>query len=306
MKAVVYTQYGPPEVLKLAEVEKPVPKDNEVLVKIYATTAAAGDWRMRKAEPFAARLFNGLLKPRRVNILGFELAGDVEAVGKNVTRFKPGDPVYAFTGFGFGSYAEYRCVQEQGKATNGMLGLKPSNLTYEQAAAVPVGGLTALSFLRKGNLREGMQVLIYGASGSVGTYAVQIARAMGAQVAGVCSTSNIELVRSLGAGRVFDYTQEDFATSGETYDIIFDAVGKAQASQAKRALKAGGVYLSVTGSANLAESDLDTLRELIEAGKVTPVIDRVYPLEEIVAAHRYVEAGHKKGNVVISIGDGGG
>ena len=304
MRAVLYTKYGPPEVLQLKEVDKPAARDDEVLVKIYATTVTIGDTIMRSLnlpihgwQKFMGRLILGWCKPRR-HILGMELAGEIEAIGRKVVRFKPGDPVFASTfAVNFGGYAEYKCLPE-----NGVIAIKPANLTFEQAAAVPGGGMTALQCLKKGKILSGQKVLIYGASGAVGTYAVQLAnRHFGAEVTGVCSTANLELVRSLGASQVIDYTREDFTQGGATYDVVFDAVGKLSRAQGKGAIKPAGIYINVHVDSDGGDHlvNLLLLKELIEAGKLKPVIDRVYPLEQIVEAHRYVEQGHKKGNVAI-------
>jgi NADPH:quinone reductase-like Zn-dependent oxidoreductase len=322
MKAIICTRYGPPEVLQLQEVAKPVPRDHEVLVKVSATTVTAGESLVRRfAVPLSywllARLAIGLSKPRKA-ILGMVAAGEVEAVGNAVTRFQRGDQVFAYDITRFRTYAEYTCLPE-----NSAITFKPSNVTYEEAAAIPYGGITALHFLKQGKIEAGQHVLIYGASGSVGTFAVQLAKHFGARVTGVCSTTNVTLVKSLGADQVIDYTQEDWTRSGETYDLLFDAVGKTSFPGCLKALKKEGVYLQplaapalslhmlwagmtssktlIGGTATPKTEDLIFLKELVEAGKIKPVIDRCYPLEQIVAAHRYVDQGHKKGDVVITV-----
>lgn len=325
MKAIVYTQYGSPDVLHLTEVEEPAPQDNEVLIKVHAATVTAGDVNARGftfvPSGFGplARLMFGLRKPKKT-ILGIELAGEIEAVGKEVTLFKKGDQVYGVTGTRFGAYAEYVCLPE-----DGTLAIKPANLTYEEAAAIPFGAMAAVYFLRDvAKIQRGQKVLVNGASGGVGVYAVQLAKYYGAEVTGVCSTANVALVKSLGADKVIDYTQQDFTQNGETYDILFDmVVGKSSFSRCKGALKPNGLYLAgagglkafaqmawtaltggkkvIAGMAPDRKEDLVFLKQLLEAGKIRAVIDRRYPIEQTAAAHRYVDTGRKKGSVIITI-----
>jgi NADPH:quinone reductase-like Zn-dependent oxidoreductase len=322
MKAMVYERYGPPEVLRLADIEKPTPKDHEILIKTHATTVTSGDWRLRSLTVPAGfglitRLVFGITKPRQP-ILGSELAGVVESVGKDVGTFKVGDRVFAFSDVGLGCYTEYKCMPQDGAVVH-----MPPNLSYGEAAALGFGGTTALDFLRRGKVRRGESVLVLGASGGVGTAAVQLAKHFGADVSGVCGPANVGLVRSLGARRVIDYTQEDFAQNGETYDVILDTTGTAPFPRCKASLKEGGrllmvlaglpdmlriPWVSMTGSkrviagpANVRVEDLRFLAGLAEAGEFKPVIDRTYPFERIVEAHRYVDARRKKGNVVITL-----
>lgn len=312
MKAVICTKYGSPDVLQIQEVEKPIPKKNEVLIKIHATSVHIGDTKIRSFKPGMGFFMDLLIKPMmrimigfrgpRKKILGMELAGKIETVGKNVTLFKRGDKVFASTELRFGTYAQYICLPE-----NGLIAPLPTNVTYEEAAPVSNGAMTALLILKKATIQKGQKVLIYGASGSVGTFAVQLTKYFGTNVVGVCSTTNFEMVKSLGADKVIDYTQEDFTKNDETYDIIFDAVGKLSYSQCKKNLKKNGVYLNVltsSGGLKLKPKDLLFLKELMEAEKLRAVIDSTYTLEQIAEAHRYVDKGHKKGNVVIVVEHG--
>jgi len=320
MKAIVCTEYGSPDVMKLKDVKKPTPKENEVLIKIYATTVTSADLRIRKADPFPIRFFYGLIRPKSNTVLGSELAGAIEAVGKNVKQFKAGDLVFAGTGTRLGTNAEYMCLPE-----TGAIAIKPTNMTFEEATAIPFGATTSLVFLRdKGKIQSGQHVLIFGASGALGTAAVQIAKFYGAQVTGVCSTANLALVKALGADTVIDYTKEDFTQSGKTYDIVFDTIGKSQFSGCLKSLKHNGLYLRavhmdlgpllrglwtsmtsskkvIGGVAIARQEDVIFLKELIEAEKMKSVIDRRYPLEQTAEAHRYVEQGHKQGCVVITV-----
>lgn len=322
MKAIVYTKYGPPEVLQLKEIDKPIPEDNEVLVKVQAASVNAGDWRLMRADPFPVRLSSGFLKPKH-NILGSDIAGLVEAVGRNVKQFQPGDAVFGdLSRGGFGAFAEYACINESA------LVLKPANTTFEQAAAIPSASVTALQGLRdKGKIKSGQKVLINGASGGVGTFAVQIAKSFGAEVTAVCSTRHLEMVRSIGADYVIDYTQEDFTKNGQSYDLILSANGYHSLSDYKRALSPNGIYvrsggsgaqmfqtmlmgplISMTGSKKMGnllakpnQKDLIFMQELVETGIVVPVIDRCYPLSEVAKAICYLEEGHARGKVVITL-----
>lgn len=297
MKAVVVVKYGSPEGLEIQDVMKPTPKSNEILIRIHATTVTAGDAtlrRMRLPVRLVFGIFMGGLGKNK--ILGHELSGEVEDVGKDVTLFKPGDEVFACAGMSGGAYAEYLCIPE-----NGMVAIKPSNLTFGEAAAIPIGANTALHILRSGNIQTGQKVLIYGASGSVGTYAVQFAKYWGAEVTGVCSASNMDMVRSIGADHVVDYTQDDYMHLDETFDVIFDAVGKLSSSDRKRLLDVNGTFLTVKSSTEQDPANLVFIRELAESGKIKPVIDRRYEVNQIVEAHRYVDTGHKRGNVVIEV-----
>jgi NADPH:quinone reductase-like Zn-dependent oxidoreductase len=325
MKAAFYTRYGPPEVVEIRDVAKPVPRDNEVLVRVHATTVCAADWRLRSANPVLVRFFNGLRRPRRIHILGMEFAGEVESVGKAVTRFRAGEAVFGGSSFEMGAHAEYICLRK-----DALMAPKPRNMTYEEAAAVLFGAATALHFLRKAKIGAGQRVLVYGASGSVGVFAIQLAKHFGARVTGVCSTANLELVKSLGADEVVDYTREDFSNAGPVYDIVFDTVGKSGFKRSLKSLKRGGRYIQIapsggtlsfigdilrgtwvtlTGDAKYVGGitrssleDVSFLTDLIEAGKLRTVIDKRYALDQIVEAHRHAEAGHKKGHVVVVTG----
>ena len=309
MKAIICTKYGPPEVLKMKEVEKPAPKDDEVLIKIFATAVTASDIFIRGSQIpiqfwIPMRIMLGLTKPRK-SIIGLVLAGKIESVGKNVKRFKPGDQVYGLTGFGLGAYAEYKCMKET-DSTYGCLALKPNNLSYEEATVAAYGGLLAFQYMEKGNIQRGQKVLIYGASGTSGTTAVQFAKYLGAEVTGVCSTSNLELVKSLGADSVIDYTKKDSINLIKQYDFILDAVGKIKTSELKEACKKAltpkGKYVSIDDGKLILDSNrLALIKELVETGHIKPVVDRSYPLEQIVEAHEYVGKGHKKGGVAITI-----
>lgn len=304
MKAVVYTKYGSPDVLKPMEIDKPIPKDNEILIKIHAATVTSGDVRLRGSDfpPLfwlPARFIFGLFKPKK-KILGHEFSGVVEEKGKDVTKFNIGDEVFGTTTMlKTGSYAEYICLPQEWK--HGVVGLKPFNLNFKESAALPVGGMTALFLLEKANITRGQKVLVYGASGSVGSYAVQIANHFGTSVTGLCSTSNLEMVKSLGAERVIDYTKEDYTSLKSEFDIVIDAVGKTTRSKTKSALNKSGVFVSVKMLTNEKTEHLLKLKELAEKGKLKPFIDKYYLLEEIVSAHKYVDQGHKRGNVVIEI-----
>lgn len=328
MKAIVWTKYGSPDGLQFKEVEKPTPKDNEVLIKIVAATVGAWDYEMRTLKfplflSLPMRLYVGLIKPTRIKILGQELAGEIEAVGKDVKNFKVGDSIFAATGFSMSAHAEYICLPATPDDMGGALAIKPSNMSYEEAATVPVGGLEALHFLRQANIQSGQKILINGSGGSIGTIAVQLAKHFGAEVTSVDSTNKLDMLRSIGADHVIDYTQEDFTKAGETYDVIFDVIGKSSFSGSIKSLKQNGRYLlanpkplhmirglwvsarsskkAIFGAASQEAKDLIFLRELIEAGKIKSVIDRRYPLEQVAEAHRYVETGQKTGSVIITV-----
>jgi len=328
MKAIVWTKYGSPDGLQLREVPTPIPGDNEVLIKVHAATASQADTELRRLKlPFLfaipIRLYLGFMKPTRIKILGTEFAGEIVSSGKEVTRYQPGDQVFGYTGLGLGTYAEYLCLGEKPSAMASVMSKRPVNITYEEAAAVPFGGLEALHSLRQTNIQRGQKVLIVGAGGSIGTYAVQLAKLYGAEVTGVDKPGKLDMLRSIGADHVIDYTQEDFTKSGQTYDVILDTIGKSPFSGSLRSLNENGTYLNanpgplgglrrrwvskssnkkvILWTAGYTMDNLLALKELIEAGKIRPVIDRRYTLEQTAEAHRYVDEGHKKGNVVITI-----
>ncbi len=326
MKAVVWTKYGSADGLQLREVEKPTPKDNEVLIKVHATTASTPDTELRRLKlpllfALPLRLYLGFIRPTRITILGTEFAGEVVSAGKDVTRYQPGDQVYGYTGLGMGTYAEYICLPEKPSALASVMEKKPVNMSYEESAAVPFGGLEALHSLRKANVQRGQKVLIVGAGGSIGTYAVQLAKHYGAEVTGVDKPGKLEMLRSIGADHVIDYTREDFTKSGQAYDVILDTIGKSPFSGSLRSLTENGTYLNanpglfsrarwtsqrsskkvIPWTAGYTTNNLLALKELVEAGIIKAIIDRRYPLEQIAEAHRYVETGQKKGNVVIEI-----
>jgi NADPH:quinone reductase-like Zn-dependent oxidoreductase len=327
MRAIVWTNYGPPDVLQLREVEKPTPKEDEVLIKIHAATASTADTEFRRLKlpllfALFLRLYLGFIKPTRITILGTEFAGEIVSVGKEVTQFKSGDQLFGYTGLGMRTYAEYLCLSEKPSAMASVMAKKPANITYEEAAALPFGGLEALHSLRQANIQPGQKVLIVGAGGSIGTYSVQLAKYYGAEVTGVDKPGKLEMLRSIGANHVIDYTKEDFTKNGQTYDVIFDTISKSPFSRSLRSLNENGTYMNanpglfggirmrlipgsskrvITWTAGYTTNNLLALKELVEAGTIKPVIDRRYPLEQTAEAHRYVEQGHKKGNVVITV-----
>ena len=319
MKAAVFNNYGAPDVFKIEEMDKPIPKEHEVLIKIFASSVTSGDSRLRRADPFLVRLVFGLFKPKKIKVLGNELAGEIEETGKNVTQFIKGDLVFGQTGMTLGGNAEYKCISEDGP-----IELIPSGMTFEEAAAIPFGGGTSIHFLKAGNIQSGQKILVYGASGSLGTAAVQLAKYFGAHVTGVCSTANLELVKSLGADQVLDYTSEDFTLIGEKYDIIYDTVGKSPFFECVKSLNKKGIFLRavaidlqsvfkglwismttsikvISGVANEKKEYLTIIKKIIEEGKFKPVIDKNYTLDQIAEAHSYVDKGHKKGNVILTV-----
>jgi NADPH:quinone reductase-like Zn-dependent oxidoreductase len=328
MKAIVWTDYGSPDALQFREVETPAPREDQVLIKVHAATASTADTEFRRLKlplffAFFLRLYLGFLKPTRIKILGTEFAGEIVSVGKEVTQYKPGDQVYGYTGLGMGTYAEYLCLSEKPSALASVMAKKPANVTYEEAAALPFGGLEALHSLRQAKIQPGQKILIVGAGGSIGTYSVQLARHYGAEVTGVDKPGKLEMLRSIGADHVVDYTREDFTRNGQVYDVILDTIGKSPFARSLRSLKEHGTYLNanpglfggirmrwlsrgsskrvIPWTAGYTPTNLLALKELVEAGRIKPVIDRTYPLEQTAEAHRYVDTGNKKGNVVIRV-----